>query len=910
MIRETDVRDFAVNRVTPDRVSRLQDLASGSTVGHTLQIEDFDPITGNPSRVRSIDAPAVLGNYVNRALDHLRAISPVLGFEAAVQAPEFLADPDELTTSSGAVTVHTQQLYRSIPIYGAAIAVRFGPDGALDDTGGAPVTLGQPQLPKAAISAVVAVRTAAEFLAAAPPSDEKDPFGQVMTQPPLDVSRFVPTVRAAFANRPEKPTTLAPGPFAEEIKANLLWYPLGDRLALAWVVLLTLPDGLIQYDVFVDASTGEILRSALRTRTVAAHCNCYRVDGGSPRNLTPMPRNVADYGLRIPSLGQDNWRWCSKCQGLHYGGHATHGVCPAGGAHNTTGGNYRLVNNCPGAPGEHAWRWCQRCEGLFFSGGGSLGVCPAGGAHVNAGGNYALAADAPLALGQDGWRRCHKCETLFFGPGNVGGPCPGGGAHDGAQSRKYTLANGATTLPAGFPGAWVGDDRTTGNNVLARIGADGAEVTGTVVNGVLTFDPADATGDDQKVLNIFYYNNVMHDLFYALGFAEADGNFQQDNLGRGGSAADRVEARVNPLAFFGTASMRTPVDGSAPTMIMGLVGDTNRHTAFDSTVVFHEYTHGVTDRLVGGPMNLYALSSRQSCGMAEGWSDYVACTVNDTTVVASWALDKPAGIRGYPYDSNYPSGFDRVGTDGYKGSHNVGEIWCATLMEMNRRTDKSLVLQLVVDSLKLSPANPSFLQVRDAMFRALDHMRAAGKITATQHAAAWQGMASAFARFNMGPRAATSGPEYVGIVGDPRVGQDNWRWCGKCGSLYFGGHAGHGMCPAGGGHMWTENNYDVIHARPEAPAQDGWRWCSKCAALWFSGHPTQGVCPAGGSHDGSRSGAYKVMCGAPGAWGENQWRKCSKCANLWYSGRISQGVCAADGTHTLGSGADYVLITR
>jgi len=52
------------------------------------------------------------------------------------------------------------------------------------------------------------------------------------------------------------------------------------------------------------------------------------------------------------------------------------------------------------------------------------------------------------------------------------------------------------------------------------------------------------------------------------------------------------------------------------------------------------------------------------------------------------------------------------------------------------------------------------------------------------------------------------------------------------------------------------------------------------------------------------------MCGAPGAWGENQWRKCSKCANLWYSGRISQGVCAADGTHTLGSGADYVLITR
>ena len=51
----------------------------------------------------------------------------------------------------------------------------------------------------------------------------------------------------------------------------------------------------------------------------------------------------------------------------------------------------------------------------------------------------------------------------------------------------------------------------------------------------MTFDPADATGDDQKVLNIFYYCCYMHDFCYLLGFREADGNFQQDNLGRGGT---------------------------------------------------------------------------------------------------------------------------------------------------------------------------------------------------------------------------------------------------------------------------------------------------------------------------------------------------------------------------------------
>src|SRR6185436_967023 len=107
-------------------------------------------------------------------------------------------------------------------------------------------------------------------------------------------------------------------------------------------------------------------------------------------------------------------------------------------------------------------------------------------------------------------------------------------------------------------------------------------------------------GDDQKVLNIFYYNCVMHDFFYLLGFREADGNFQQNNLGRGGIASDHVDARAHPGPVFGTANMSTPIDGLRRVMNMGLVSSTNRHTAFDSSVVFPEFTHGVTNRLVGG----------------------------------------------------------------------------------------------------------------------------------------------------------------------------------------------------------------------------------------------------------------------------------------------------------------------
>ena len=68
-------------------------------------------------------------------------------------------------------------------------------------------------------------------------------------------------------------------------------------------------------------------------------------------------------------------------------------------------------------------------------------------------------------------------------------------------------------------------------------------------------------------------------------------------------------------------------------MKMGLVTSTNRHTAFDSTVVFHEFMHGVTNRLVGGPLNVRALDAPQSGGMGEGWGDYVACTITGRTVV-------------------------------------------------------------------------------------------------------------------------------------------------------------------------------------------------------------------------------------------------------------------------------------
>jgi extracellular elastinolytic metalloproteinase len=328
-------------------------------------------------------------------------------------------------------------------------------------------------------------------------------------------------------------------------------------------------------------------------------------------------------------------------------------------------------------------------------------------------------------------------------------------------------------LPQSFPDQWVEADETTGNSVRARLGDVGPTMKGKVQDGVHVFDPADTNGAQQQILNIFYFNCWLHDYFYLLGFREVDGNFQRDNLGRGGLPSDRVDARAHPGPVNGTANMLTLADGTAPIMNMGLVSRTGRHTAFDFDVVTHEFMHGVTNRLVGGPHDSRSLEAPQSSGMGEGWGDYIACTVTGHTVVGAWVVGQAGGIRDFPYD-NFPDDFGDLGTgrytgflpDGRRHPHPIGEIWCATLMEMNRNIGAEMGVQLVVDALKLSPTNPSFLEMRDSILAALDAMLASDKLSSDEHSTVRNGIWEAFAKFGMGPSAQSNGSSLSGIVAD------------------------------------------------------------------------------------------------------------------------------------------------
>src|SRR5258706_12660132 len=73
----------------------------------------------------------------------------------------------------------------------------------------------------------------------------------------------------------------------------------------------------------------------------------------------------------------------------------------------------------------------------------------------------------------------------------------------------------------------------------------------------------------------------------------------------------------------------------------------DRDSSVDGDVVFHEYGHGISNRLIGNGST--ALSGTQSGAMGEGWSDYWAITINNDGAVGEYVVNNTTGIRRAAY---------------------------------------------------------------------------------------------------------------------------------------------------------------------------------------------------------------------------------------------------------------------
>ncbi|HSJ60336.1 MAG TPA: M36 family metallopeptidase [Jiangellaceae bacterium] len=174
----------------------------------------------------------------------------------------------------------------------------------------------------------------------------------------------------------------------------------------------------------------------------------------------------------------------------------------------------------------------------------------------------------------------------------------------------------------------------------------------------------------------------------------------------------------------------------------------------DNGIIIHEYGHGISNRLVGGPgINCIGGDER----MGEGWSDYYAITMlidpelddfDGPRGLVPYSLFQPNrqgnGLRPRPYSRTWdiqPFSYDSIKTGGWLGGaslaapHGIGHGWNSVLMDMTwdlidkhgfnpnlyepwHTGGNNLAMQLVTDGLKIQGCNPTFVVGRDAILTA------------------------------------------------------------------------------------------------------------------------------------------------------------------------------------------------
>lgn len=416
------------------------------------------------------------------------------------------------------------------------------------------------------------------------------------------------------------------------------------------------------------------------------------------------------------------------------------------------------------------------------------------------------------------------------------------------RSRVTLAAQSTNASPLG----WIspGENETRGNNVDAHLDLNADDFPDLprpqgrpfrVFSPPLDLSLPAEENTEASVVQLFYWCNFMHDALYELGFDEASGNFQKDNLGRGGRGGDPILADAQDGSGVNNANFTPSPDGE-PGRIQMFVFDGTEPTRdgdLDAEIVLHEYTHGLSTRLVGGGVGITTL---QGGGLGEGWSDFYALALlsqSSDDVDACYAMGGYVtkgffgleenyyfGIRRYPYSTDLtknPLTFKDIDPNQiseHEGVlrnpvfpfaralagevHNQGEVWCVTLWEARALLIRKhgfdagnrIMLELVTDGMRLAPPNPNFLQARDAILQA-DLVNHGGQNQPLLWAAfAKRGMGfsaeSPVSSTTTGVREAFDLPDALGLERTPALvftGEQSEPFFNPCRSLILTNHS-------------------------------------------------------------------------------------------------------------------------
>jgi extracellular elastinolytic metalloproteinase len=291
------------------------------------------------------------------------------------------------------------------------------------------------------------------------------------------------------------------------------------------------------------------------------------------------------------------------------------------------------------------------------------------------------------------------------------------------------------------------------------------------------------TNRAQNATQVFFFVNNFHDHLAKapIGFTPAAGNFQGDDaLQAEPLDGANTAAGLPDVNHVDNANMATPADGQSPRMQMYLFHQPNTtypdqdpfiasNGGDEADVVYHEYTHGLSNRLVTDVNGNSTLGNLQAGSMGEAWSDWYAM---DYLVSQGMFRDTPADgdlrvgqyvgagldlIRTQPMDCKVGStspkcpGTDGAGPGGYTYGdfgkiagtpevHADGEIWGETLWDLRDALGQRKTESLVTRAMELSPANPSYLDMRNSIIQADTNTRSGADVNRIWRVFAHRGM--------------------------------------------------------------------------------------------------------------------------------------------------------------------------
>jgi extracellular elastinolytic metalloproteinase len=716
------------------------------------------------------------------ALSYLDKNAADLGVTSADVADVFVTS-NYRSAHSGVTHVNLNQRFQALEVLGGHTTVSVAADGSVVFAGGSLARLDAAS-GTAGLEPTEAVVAAAEGLDLADPTDLRV----------LSESRSV-----------ARETVVSGGGIsAAPIPLHLGWQPTGSGLRLAWQLVIDATSGDSLWNAAVDAETGALLDAedwTSKDSLTELAATLARPSVPAPRSLvgtstssivTPNPVNdgssyrVLEFPTESPNDADRSLVTNpADANASPFGWHDTNGA--AGAEFTTTQGNNAHAyldqdsSNSPDSGGtpdggagldfdfpidfaEHAQNYREAVVTNLFYGNNTFHDIMHG-----------LGFDEPSG----------NFQANNYGRGGTGGDYVRAEAADGNGTNNANFstpaADGGTPRMQMF--LWPGNQFGAQNQV--------------VVNGVGSFDSSWArfspaptvAGDSGQLIDA------------GTGCAPADyasapagdwiaivtgSNLGCQNVEKARQASTAgAEALIIALNAAGSAPILTGSLAAAPptipvasitqadgnTIRAAIAGGTTTGTVrkhpnhpgirdgdLENGIIIHEYGHGVSNRLTGGP-GINCLSGNEQAG--EGWSDYYAITMlldpalddpNEPRGMGPYALFQDdrhgAGIRPRPYSRDMaiqPFTYDSIKTGGWLNGtslalpHGLGHGWASVLWDLDwDLIDKhgfnpdlygawdsggnNRSLQYVTDGLKLQGCGPGLVVARAAIIAAADEL--------------------------------------------------------------------------------------------------------------------------------------------------------------------------------------------